>query len=70
VVSLLRAGHGLYEIVADTFDDGSVSEREQSLKTVKTQRHRLRRRLVNPYEAPTRTSKSTCLDVREICQDH
>ncbi len=42
---------GLYEIVADTFDEGSVNEDEQRRKTVKTQRHRLRKRLVKPYEA-------------------
>lgn len=42
---------GLYEIVADTYDWGSVSEDEQKRRTVKTQRHRLRKRLVKPYEA-------------------
>lgn len=42
---------GLYEIVADTFDEGSISEDEQRRKTVKTQRHRLRKRLIKPYEA-------------------
>jgi hypothetical protein len=42
---------GLYEIVADTFDEGSISEDEQRHKTVKTQRHRLRKRLIKPYKA-------------------
>lgn len=42
---------GLYEIVAETFDEGSAQEDEQRCKTVKTQRHRLRKRLVKPYEA-------------------
>jgi hypothetical protein len=42
---------GLYEIVAETFDEGSVSEDEQRRKTVKTQRYRLRKRLVKPYKA-------------------
>jgi len=42
---------GLYEIVANTFDEGSISEDEQRRKTVKTQRHRLRKRLIKPYEA-------------------
>jgi hypothetical protein len=42
---------GLYEIVADTFDEASSSEDERRRKTVKTQRHRLRKRLVKPYEA-------------------
>ncbi|MFC1904785.1 hypothetical protein ACFLXT_03365 [Chloroflexota bacterium] len=41
---------GLYEIVADTFDESSVSEDEQRRKTVKTQRYRLRKRLIKPYE--------------------
>jgi len=42
---------GLYEIVADTFDEGNIAEDEQRRKTVKTQRHRLRKRLIKPYEA-------------------
>lgn len=42
---------GLYEIVADTFDEGSVSEDERRRRTVKTQRHRLRKRLIEPYES-------------------
>lgn len=42
---------GLYEIVADTFDEGNSSEDEQRCKTVKTQRYRLRKRLIKPYEA-------------------
>ena len=41
---------GLYEIVADIFDEGSISEDKQRRKTVKTQRHRLRKRLIKPYE--------------------
>lgn len=42
---------GLYEIVADTFDEGSESEDERRRKTVKTQRHRLGKRLIKPYES-------------------
>ena len=42
---------GLYEIVAETFDEGSEWEDKQRCKTVKTQRHRLRKRLIKPYEA-------------------
>ena len=42
---------GLYEIVAQTSDEGSAWEDEQRCKTVKTQRHRLRKRLIKPYEA-------------------
>jgi len=42
---------GLYEIVADTFNEGDIDEDEQRRKTVKTQRYRLRKRLVKPYEA-------------------
>lgn len=48
---------GLYEIVADTFDEGSESEDEQRRKTVKTQRHRLRKRLVKAYEASDSENK-------------
>ncbi len=42
---------GLYEIVADNYDWGDVSEDERRRRTVKTQRYRLRKRLVKPYEA-------------------
>lgn len=42
---------GLYEIVADMFDEGSTSEDKQRRKTVKTQRHKLRKRLIKPYQA-------------------
>ena len=41
----------LYEIVADTFDEGSESEDERRRKTMKTQRHRLRKRLIKSYES-------------------
>lgn len=41
---------GLYEIVAETYEEGDVTEDEQRRKTVKTRRHRLRERLVKPYE--------------------
>lgn len=48
---------GLYKIVADTFDEGSVSEDEQRRKTVKTQRHRLKKRLMEPYKASRSEAK-------------
>jgi len=41
---------GLYEIVANTSHYGSRSKDEKRRKTVKTQRHRLWKRLVKPYE--------------------
>jgi len=42
---------GLYEIVAKTSKWASATEDERRRRTVKTQRHRLRKRLVKPYEA-------------------
>jgi len=42
---------GLYEIVASTTKWADQNEDENRRKTVKTQRHRLRKRLVKPYEA-------------------
>lgn len=40
----------LYEIVAETYEFGYMNEDERRRKTVKTRRHRLRKRLVKPYE--------------------
>lgn len=40
---------GLYEIVADTFDESDITEDERRRRTVKTQRYRLRKRLVKPH---------------------
>lgn len=42
---------GLYEIVAEVFPYGSSSEDEQRRRTVKTQRHRLKKRLIKPYQS-------------------
>lgn len=41
---------GLYEIVSKTYKEGTAAEDERRRKTVKTQRHRMRKRLVEPYE--------------------
>lgn len=43
----------LYEIIAETYEYGDVSEDERRRKTVKTRRHRLRKRLVKPYAMDT-----------------
>jgi hypothetical protein len=45
---------GLYEIVAATSEHAGASEDERRRMTIKTQRHRARRRLVEPY---TKTTK-------------
>jgi hypothetical protein len=48
-----QLGHrGLHKIVADIYDEGSESEDQKRLKTVKTQRNKLRNRLVKPFEKP------------------
>lgn len=44
------AKRGLYEIVANTSHYSSISGDEKNRKTVQTQRHSLRKRLVKPYK--------------------
>jgi hypothetical protein len=43
---------GLYEIVENMYKEGTQDEDEKRRKTVKTQRNRLRQRLVKRYEKP------------------
>ena len=40
----------LYEIVAETYEEGDGDEDERRKNIVKTRRHRIRKRLVEPYE--------------------
>ncbi len=41
---------GLYEMVAGMYEEGTVEEDEERRKTIKTERHRVRKRLIKPYE--------------------
>lgn len=40
----------LYEIVAEKWDEGTVSEDEERRKLVKSRRHKLRKRLIKPFQ--------------------
>lgn len=41
---------GLYEIVAEMYEEGTIDQDKQRRKTIKTERHRVRKRLIKPYE--------------------
>jgi hypothetical protein len=44
---------GLYEIVAEKWEEGTAAEDEQRRKTVKTRRYRVQKRLLKPHESET-----------------
>lgn len=49
---------GLFEIVADTYKMDDAQEDERRRRTVKTERHRVRKRLVEKYKPDMPTDQS------------